>query len=60
MTRSMRPTLAKLDSMAKQQRTPRPDYALGYMHGQQAAYRTVGHIATALVAVCVVGAWVVG
>ncbi|MFP5513335.1 MAG: hypothetical protein ACLGJC_09665 [Alphaproteobacteria bacterium] len=53
----MAPTLAKLDSLPRTQADSRNDYRLGYSHGQQAAYRTVGYIATALAAVGVV-AWV--
>lgn len=60
MTRSMQPTLAKLNTMA--QRTPAEissaNYRLGYMHGRQAAYRTAGYIATSLAAVVGIVAWV--
>lgn len=58
MTRSMAATIAKLDSLPRTRSSAgRSDYDLGYSHGQQAAYRNVAYIATALAAVAVV-AWV--
>lgn len=58
MTRSMAATIAKLDSLPRAQPAAgRYDYDLGYSHGQQAAYRNVWYIATALAAVGIV-AWV--
>lgn len=57
MTRSMQATIAKLDSLPRPRGSRMTAYEQGLAHGKQAAYRTVGYIATALAAVGVV-AWV--
>lgn len=64
MTRSMQPTIAAVDRIAQAAASTerlaysyRRGYEDGLSHGTQAAYRRIGYLTAALVAVGVLVAW---